>query len=283
MANCPTLRNLLQGQICEENFAGLGSTAYIFLKKDLAKPLEHEGNIYKMDASSFKAGTGLFKLELKEGSQSITGESQKKRGGFKQTAQCIVEVVNEEVSDLFRALNNLDWCLIMQDGENKYQLLYSPTQKVTLDAGALKTETGAQASDDRIATIAPVLENCIYPNNFLVLDGIEIEDLYVGDDFNAAEHAGGPGNVDTVGDGSKGQFFFIADESTYGDVTAKKVSDSSAVTSGTTLGAGVQITLTAAPKTAGKFVRWSNGSTKPEITVTTTGNNEHYIAYFDAK
>lgn len=283
MANCPTLRNLLQGQICEENFAGLGSTAYIFLKKDLAKPLEHDGNIYKMNASSFKAGTGLFKLELKEGSQSITGESQKKRGGFKQTAQCIVEVVNEEVSDLFRALNNLDWCLIMPDGENKYQLLYSPTQKVTLDAGALKTETGAQASDDRIATIAPVLENCLYPNCFLQLEGVEIEDLYVGDDFNAAAVAGGPGNVDPVADGPKGQFFFIADESTYGSVTAKKVDGGDEVSAGAALGAGVKVTLTAAPTSTGKFVKWSNGSTKPEITVTTTGNNEHYIAYFDAK
>lgn len=281
MANCPTLRNLLQGQICEENFAGLGSTAYIFLKKDLAKPLEHEGNIYKMDAKSFKSGTGLFKLELKEGSQSITGESQKKRGGFKQTAQCIVEVVNEEVSDLFRALNNLDWCLIMQDGENKYQIMYSPTQKVTLDAGALKTETGAQASDDRVSTINPVLENCIYPNTFLQLEGVDIEDLYVGDDFVVV--AGGTGSVDTVADGGKGQFFFIADESTYGSVTAKKVNGGAAVTSGDKLGAGVQVTLTAAPSASGKFIRWNNGSTKPEITVTTTGNNEHYIAYFDAK
>lgn len=276
MSNCPFLRNLLQGQTCEENYAGLGSTAYIFLKKDLVKPLERVGNVYKMDATSFKNGTGLFKMELREGSQSITGESQKKRGGFKQTGQCIVEVVNEYVSDLFRALNNLDWCLIMQDGENKYQIMYSPTQKISLDAGALKTETGAQASDDRIATLAPVLENCMYPNTFLELaEGVTIEDLYVGDDFQVV--AGGTGSVDTE-NASNGKVFVFADETSFGGIKV----DGAAYGTPKHYEAGTQIVLKAEPTAGGKFDKWSTGAKTPEITITATGGDQAFIAYFSA-
>ena len=176
--NCPTLRHLLEDDQCEENFAGLGSIGYVFSKKDLKAPLAHEKQIYKMGEDAFQEGKGLYRIDLKPGSQSITGESQKKNGGFKQTAQLIIGVVNEETADLLRALNNLDWALILPDGD-KWQIMYlHNSQKITLDAGALKTETGAAASDDRVTTLAPVLENCYYPNTYLEFDeGVTPEDL----------------------------------------------------------------------------------------------------------
>lgn len=170
-SNCPTLRSILAGDMCEENFAGLGSVAYIFSKEDLVAPLEHTKQIYKMGADSFKSGKGLYKLELRPESQSITGESQKKRGGFKQTANLVIEVVNEETSDLLRSLNNLDWALIMPDGD-KYQIMYlHNAQKISIDAGGLKTETGQAASDDRVTTINVNLVNCFYPNTYLEFTG----------------------------------------------------------------------------------------------------------------
>ena len=90
--------------------------------------------------------------------------------------------MNEAVAELMRGLNNLDWGVILTDGDDKYQILYSPTQKVTLDAGALKTETGAAASDDRIATIAPVLENVKYPNLYVTFpEGKTPEDYLAAD------------------------------------------------------------------------------------------------------
>ena len=54
------------------------------------------------------------------------------------------------------------------------------TQKITLDAGAIKTETGAQASDSRQTTVAPVLENCYFPNTWLQFaEGESPEDFLV--------------------------------------------------------------------------------------------------------
>lgn len=173
--NCPALRHIDAADLCEESFAGLGSIGYIFLKEDLKAPLEHEKNIYKMGDDAFGENKGFYKISLKPGSQSITGESQKKNGGFKQTAQLVIEVVNEATSELLRALNNRDWALVLPDGD-KFQIMYlHNSQKITLDSGALKTETGAAASDDRVCTLAPVLENCFYPNTWLQFTGTSVK------------------------------------------------------------------------------------------------------------
>lgn len=179
---CPTLRDITNDDQCLENFAGLGSVAYFFVKDDLEAPLVATKNVYAWLANSFATGKGFYRAELRENSQSFTGESQGKRKAFKITGQLIIEVVNEAVAELMRGLNNLDWGVILTDGDDKYQILYSPTQKVTLDAGALKTETGAAASDDRIATIAPVLENVKYPNLYVTFpEGKTPEDYLAAD------------------------------------------------------------------------------------------------------
>lgn len=173
--NCPIPRHIKQDDQCEENFAGLGAIGYIFIKSDLKAPLDDGSGkkitkVYSFPAKAstpFAEGKGFYRIDLRPGSQSITGESQKKNGGFKQTAQLVIALVNEEVAELCRALNNLDWALILPDGD-KWQCMYlHNTQKITLDAGAIKTETGQQASDDRVCTIAPVLENCYFPNTWL--------------------------------------------------------------------------------------------------------------------
>lgn len=176
--NCPTLRNILNEDMCMENFAGLGSVAYIFLKDDIDRSkLVAEKNVYKWTEDTFKEGKGFYRVELKENSQSFTGSSQNRRKGFKITGQLIIEVANEETSELLRALNNLDWGVILPDGDDKYQIMYSPSQKITLDADSLNTQTGAAASDDRQTTIAPVLENVKYPNLFVdFLEGKGPED-----------------------------------------------------------------------------------------------------------
>ena len=174
--NCPTLRHILNSDQCEENYAGLGSTAYVFNKDDLAKPLEANKEVYTFNSGSFKEGKGFYKVELRENSQSFTGESQGRRKGFKITSNLIVEVVNEATAELLRAMNNLDFGFVLSDGD-KWQILYSPNQKVTIDAGGLKTETGAAASDDRITTIAPTLENVKYPNLWVEFKGEGDEDL----------------------------------------------------------------------------------------------------------
>lgn len=165
--NCPQMVSILNDDQCLENFAGLGATAYIFLRddidKDQLKTLEGRPNVYSWGKDVLLEGKHLYKVELRENSQSFTGESQGQRKGFKITGQLVIEVVNEKTALLCRALNNREYGIILPDGDN-YQIMYSPTKKITRDAGALKTETGASSSDDRVATLTPVLENQSYPN-----------------------------------------------------------------------------------------------------------------------
>lgn len=190
--NCPVMRHILAGDVCTENFAGLGSVAYFFLKDDInPEKFRADKNIYTFEAATtttvgeesvnvegtFKSGKGFFKVELKPESQSFTGESQGKNKGFNITGQLIIEVVNEETSEFLRSLNNLDWGCILPDGDDKYQLMYNKTRKVQLDSGALKTETGAASSDDRQTTLAPVQPGCKYPNLYVTFpEGTTPED-----------------------------------------------------------------------------------------------------------
>lgn len=170
--NCPQMFSVRNDDQCLENFAGLGSTAYIFLLDDIdkkeLKTLEGRPNVYSWTDKVLGSNKYLYKVELRENSQSFTGESQGQRKGFKITGQLVIEVVNETTAKLCRALNNREYGIILPDGDN-YQIMYSPTKKITRDAGALKTETGASSSDDRICTLAPVLENQSYPNYWVEL------------------------------------------------------------------------------------------------------------------
>jgi len=191
-SNCPTLSHITNDDQCMENFAGLGSVAYIFLKDDINKaklavaaddPTTYEwkdasGSGDSAVDGTFKTGKGFYKLELKENSQSFTGESQGARKGYKISGNLVIEVVNKAVSKLLRGLNNLDYGIILPDGDD-YQIMYSPTQKITRDAGSLKTDTGAAASDDRIATLTPVLENVKYPNLWVSFPEGKTADDYV--------------------------------------------------------------------------------------------------------
>lgn len=165
--NCPNLVNIKNDDQCLENFAGLGATAYIFLTDDINKSefktLEGRPNVYSWTKNVLGESKHLYKVELRENSQSFTGESQGQRKGFKITGQLVIEVVNEKTALLCRALNNREYGIILPDGDN-FQIMYSPNKKITRDAGALKTETGASSSDDRVCTLAPVLENQSYPN-----------------------------------------------------------------------------------------------------------------------
>lgn len=182
---CPSMRHITAAEVCTENFAGLGAVAYFFLKDDINKDnfkVDEEGkrlNVYKMTSDVFKNGKGFYRVELKPESQSFTGESDGKNKGFKITGQLIIEVVNEEVSDFCRSLNNLDWGCVLPDGDDKYQLLYNKNRKVQLDAGAVKTETGAASSDDRQTTIAPVQPGCAFPNLYLEFDEGESPETYL--------------------------------------------------------------------------------------------------------
>ncbi len=162
--NCPTLNDYLAANECLENLSGLGEVAYIGLKEDLAAALTATDNTYS--TPTFLDGKGLYKLELKEESQKVAGESQGKRKGFNLTATLVFDAVNAEVAKLARALNNLDWFVIFPDGDDA-QILYDPNKKIHIDSGGLTSDTGAAAGDNRVTTVNAILGPVKYPNLFV--------------------------------------------------------------------------------------------------------------------
>ena len=162
--NCPTLMHYNAGDECLENLAGLGEVAYIGLRADLESAMTATDDTYS--TPQFKSGKGLYKLDLKEESQKIAGESQGKRKGYNITLTMVFDAVNAKVSKIARSLNNLDWFAIFPDGDEA-QIVYDPNKKIRIDQGGLTSDTGAAAGDDRITTVNAILGPVKYPNLFV--------------------------------------------------------------------------------------------------------------------
>ena len=163
--NCPTLNHYLAGDECLENLAGLGEVAYLGLKSDLKNPLTATDNVYS--GLEFKDGKGLIKVELRENSQKIDGESQGKRKGFNIVGTMVIDAVNAKASKLARALNNNDIFIVFPEAEGDAQILYDANKKVRIESGGLTTDTGAAASDDRITTANFTLGPVKFPNLYV--------------------------------------------------------------------------------------------------------------------
>lgn len=168
--NCPTLSHYSASDECLENLAGLGEVAYIGLRSSLASgALTANGDTYALSATPFKdAAPKLYKLDLKEESQKVVGESQGKRKGFNITLTLVFDAVNAKVAELARSLNNLDWFAILPDGDEA-QIVYDPNKKIRIESGGLTSDTGAAAGDDRITTVNAILGPVKYPNLFVTL------------------------------------------------------------------------------------------------------------------
>lgn len=189
MPSCLPLVSITAEESCFESFGGLGTTAWLFLHSDLksdlkfyaaneipeTSPYEQVGtdtsdSVVYNGTDPLKSGAefGFVKIELKPNSQSITGENNATNKGFKQTAQLIFDQTNERISRLCRSLNNRHgkWGVIIKDGY-KYQIMYTAGEALTLDAGSIKTETGAGSSDDRQTTLAPVLDKAWAPETYI--------------------------------------------------------------------------------------------------------------------
>ncbi len=161
---CPQLTDILADDQCLENLAGLGTDVYIGLKGDLATAMTATENEYT--TPTFASGKGLYKLQCKDDSQQIQGSSLGERKGFELTCTLVIDSVNASISKLMRAINNRDVFVITKDGDVS-QILYDPHRKITKDSGALKTDTGAKAEDDRVSTIELKQSPVNYPNLYV--------------------------------------------------------------------------------------------------------------------
>lgn len=161
---CPQLVDVLNEDECLENLAGLGTDIYIGLKSELTAPLTATDNSYS--TPTFAAGKGLYKVQCADDKQQIKGSSLGRRKGFELTCTFVVDSVNPVAGKLARAINNNDIFIIAKD-DDVSQIIYDPNRKVKFDSGAITTDTGAAASDDRITTYEAKLSPVYYPNLYV--------------------------------------------------------------------------------------------------------------------
>lgn len=162
---CPTLMDVTNENSCLENFAGMGSVAYFFLKSDLSAKLTRTENKYSTPA--FKSGKGLYKFEAAEEKQKIVGESAGYRRGYNQTATIVSEVVDETTSKFARAVNNNDIGVIIPDSDGNSMILYDPVRKVKADSGGINSDTGDAPDSDRQMSMELKLNGVTYPHFFV--------------------------------------------------------------------------------------------------------------------
>lgn len=161
---CPEIKDILSENECLENFGGLGVNVYLFIKSDLAAPLEPEAgkNTYAaLTAASFKKGKGLFKFECQDGGQGHTWENLGYRKGFKQTLDYVLESVSAGSAYVARGLNNFKCGYIIEDGD-KSIIVYDKQHDFKYDSGNIKGDTGKKPEDDRTVTLSGTLSPTMY-------------------------------------------------------------------------------------------------------------------------
>ncbi len=164
--NCPALAHFLNADNCQENIGGTSAVAYYFVKSDLKNALVADGNLY--GTPEFNTGKGLYKIELKDETQQIKGSSQGPNKGFNLTYNAIIDAVNKSVSELARALNNLDIGIIVPDGsDGTTQIMYDPYKRVKADADGINSDTGAASGDDRQTSLEFHLNGMKYQNIYV--------------------------------------------------------------------------------------------------------------------
>lgn len=170
MANstCPTLSDYTNTDNCHENIGGMSNVVYIGIKSELSAAPAATDNTYETPV--FKTGKGLYKIELKDEVQQITGESQGNNKGFNLTWKGAIDAVNPTVAKLTRSINNLDIFLICPDGgTGNTQIMYDLYKRVKAESGGISSNTGAAAGDDRQTTLE------------FKLNGVKYQNLYVKD------------------------------------------------------------------------------------------------------
>lgn len=168
-SNCPAMEHWLESDLCQENFAGIGGKVYIGFKDDLSAPMALTDTTYT--APTFKSGAGLYEIDCKDKANNIEGESIKERKGFKLTYNFTIDAVNKKTAKIARALNNRDFFVLVQDGDD-WQIMYDPKRKIERESGAIKTATGSAPEDDRESTYALVLQPVLYPNLYCNITSI---------------------------------------------------------------------------------------------------------------
>ena len=134
--------DILRGEMCTENLAGLGTIVYVGLKSDLESPMTATENVYS---------TPVFRIDGKRESQKVAWSSLGFQKGYQLTGTIISEASGIEAAKIDRAMNCLDLFLIFVD-EDQSLILYDPNRPLEADNGGISGDTGDAADSDRQTT-----------------------------------------------------------------------------------------------------------------------------------
>lgn len=157
---CPTLNDWLNSVHCTENFAGLGTNVYVFIKSEITLALASgKDNVYA--TPTMASGATLYKLQCKEESVQHKDTSLGKRKGFKQELTFTIEADNADTAVINRALNNNEIGFIVEDNGVSY-VIYDPVFNGKFESDGISGDTGAAVTDDRQTTYTYILQPTLY-------------------------------------------------------------------------------------------------------------------------
>ena len=115
---------------CKENFSGVGGTAYIFLKKDVASAPQVNAEKNRFEDTAF-VGVPVYKIKLKKKANKVDWANNPNGGGYTNTVTLVVADDIDGMAFNGRTLNNLggDFGVMIPkstaDGTNDYYVIYN--------------------------------------------------------------------------------------------------------------------------------------------------------------
>ena len=137
---------------CAENYAGTGTTAYLFKGEDVdTSALEINEKLNQYTGFSLKAEAKLVPVKLKNQANKVVGASLGKNRGFSNTGTLVVERDLDIAAVCARTMNNTNFgVLLTRPGvKNGAYILWNPTADPTFE---LADDTGDAFDSDNQAT-----------------------------------------------------------------------------------------------------------------------------------
>lgn len=130
MATCNLIAAGFGANACAENFSGVGGTAYLFLKSDVATAPQVSDNANIFTEDSF-ANLKVYAVKLKKKVNKVDWTNNPNGGGYTNTVTMIVADDMDSMAFNGRTLNNLggDFGVMIPkstaDGTNAYYVVYN--------------------------------------------------------------------------------------------------------------------------------------------------------------
>ena len=137
---------------CAENYAGTGTTAYLFKGADVdTSKLDVDETKNKYIGFALKEGAKIYPVKLKNQANKVVGASLGKNKGFSNTGTLVVERDLDVAAVCARTMNNTNFgILLLRPGiKAGCYILWNPTADPTFE---LSDDTGDTFNSDNQAT-----------------------------------------------------------------------------------------------------------------------------------